>query len=164
MDIIADTSWHETPKSGAYQALSPRAGVAFSEDLSLRKYSNTTDKDQPIRVAKQIRLKSSPTYLTIDLRSDALPFRTIQRTVGDVKMHESLGETSSSDRVESIYSVWTRFFFHTFLILFVSGIGVVTAGSLWGLPLVTAFGPLVLGVAVACLWHCMRRASQEHGF
>ena len=63
-----------------------------------------------------------------------------------------------------MYSVWTRFFFHTFSILFVVGIGVVAVGSLWALPLVTAFGPLVLGAAFACLWYCVRRASREHGF
>ena len=61
-----------------------------------------------------------------------------------------------------MYSVWTHFFFHTFVAFFVVGIVFMLAGTIAALSILTTIGPFILSTAFACLWYCMRRASHEH--
>ena len=124
--------------------------------------SDLAEKDRPARETEQGTPDSWATYPTDELQFYALPLHTIQGISSNVVTGGILEAAPLSDREEGMYSTWTHFFFHAFSILFIAGIGILTAGYLWAFPLVSAFGPLVLGTAFGCLWYCARRATQEH--
>lgn len=162
MNSAAITPSTESSISSFCQTLPIVAMIAFTADLGLGERVNITDKDRLVKVAEQVKSGSWRTPPTAESQTYALSLHKTQGTSSNVATGDILDAVPLSDRVEAMYSTWTRFFFHAFSILFIAGIGILTAGSLWAIPLVSASGPLVLGIAFGCLWYCVRRATQEH--
>lgn len=95
------------------------------------------------------------------------PSRTLvnsyMSTYSNAVAEVTLNDTSPSGEEEYPYSKVTVRYFYGFVILFVLGIGFLVSGYLLLIPLLSAFGPLVMGLAFGSLWICLRRAQKEHG-
>ncbi len=124
--------------------------------------SDIADEDRLVGAAKQTTMDSWTTRPVGESQTHALALHRSQANSRATPADAIVREASSSDRVDGMYSTWTHFYFHAFSILFIAGMGILIFGLLLALPLVSAFGPLVLGAAFGCLWRCVRRASQEH--
>ena len=124
--------------------------------------SSPFDSRKPVHSAMQLNSKPWMVLQADGQRTNALSFQSTQSEFGSTKTVDVLNAPSRSDRTESMYSVWTRFFFHAFIALLVVGVAVMLVGTLSAFTLLTTIGPFIISAAFACLWYCFRRASNEH--
>lgn len=162
MDIGSGARWGETSRASICRTLSVVAMIGLSADLLHGQRSNTAEGDRPTRAVEQSTPVIWSMSSTDEISTDALTLHTTRGTLSDMEIPQTWQVTPFPDGLEGVYSTRTLFFFHAFSILLVAGIGILAAGTLWAIPLVSALGPLVLGTAFACLWYCVRRATQEH--
>ena len=117
-----------------------------------------TPEDPSLKAEKKQHNK-----VPIQLISDSILFSYMSQERVASNAEVKLKIEAPSEESGHTFSKWTLRYFFGFLILLVFGIGVLVGGYLFLIPLLSAFGPLVIGFAFVSLWICLLRARQEHG-